>query len=87
MRLRFVIIDEEIKEKYPLNFVSVLPRDIYSINERQSFLTELDKEGRFKLIHKLLKEAAETYNADPEILQEILKRISIIERSKTFRHL
>lgn len=79
----FVVVDLELGEKYPANFVAVLPKYLTDISESKKTTFEKLFENREQAIAKAkeLLNKLKAKTTEPEILAEIKKRLKLLEPS------
>ena len=81
-RYRCAVVDLDRPEKYPSNFVCMLPAQIGSDGSKQSVFVKLFGDKSIELASQLLTDALET-ETDIETKAEIGRRLKIIKSSST----
>jgi len=76
--LRFAVVDLNKSEKYPSNFVSILPMRIDSEEKFPSTFTKFFGNKSLETARRLLNEALKIED-DSEIKEEIARRLNLLE--------
>ncbi|KON32927.1 MAG: hypothetical protein AC479_06240 [miscellaneous Crenarchaeota group-6 archaeon AD8-1] len=78
IQIRLAVIDLDISDKYPTNFVCVLPRNFNSKTTNQNHFQSRFKEGSRELAIQLLEKALKK-EKDPDIIMEIKERLKLLK--------
>jgi rubrerythrin len=76
--IRFSIVDLDISEKYPANFVCMLPKHMGADGKSSNVFSNIFGTKSLELAKRLLKEALKTED-DSEVKTEIEKRLQLLE--------
>ncbi len=79
--LRFVILDLDKSKEYPANFVCLLPRRLG--HKKNTIFEKMFGNQSLEMAEKMLIDALES-EEDPEIVDEIRKRLSLLDPGFTF---
>jgi hypothetical protein len=82
-RVQLVVVDLDKSQRYPLNFVCVLPQYFRILEKRSSKFAKLFGVKSLSVAKKLLVEASDSED-DPEIRQVICKRIKGIDVKRDY---
>lgn len=72
--IRFAIVDQDRKERYPANFVCILPQHMSSSGSDSSIFAKTFREKHIEMAKKLLNDALRI-ETDPQIKKEITERL------------
>lgn len=76
--IRFSIVDLDISEKYPANFVCMLPKHMGPNGKSSNVFSNMFGSDSAELAKRLLREALKTED-DSEVKAEIEKRLRLLE--------
>ena len=74
--IRIAVLDQDISDKYPTNYVCILPRRLNPTAKNPNKFQKKFKDQSKKIMKKLLNQALKT--DDPDIKKEIRKRLQIL---------
>jgi len=76
--IRIAVIDGDIEQAYPANFLCILPQHVSTTAEESSVFAKIFGEKRIELAKKLLAEAIET-EGDSETKTEMRERLKLLQ--------
>jgi hypothetical protein len=77
--IQLIVVDLDKSQRYPVNFVCILPRYFRILEKRSSKFAKLFGEKSFSMAKKLLTEAWRN-EEDPEVKTVITKRLKEIDQ-------
>jgi len=80
--IRFAVVDLDRSEKYPANYICLLPMDLRPCCKPQNKFSKLFGEDSLKLAKRLLTKALET-EGESNVKTEIERRLSLLEPKPT----
>lgn len=76
--INFAVMDMDKATGYPANFICVLPKQMEATGDYRNIFSSIFRENSLITAEKLLTEALKIEN-DPEIMDEIEKRLKLIQ--------
>lgn len=81
--LRFVVVDLDRAKNYPMNFVCLLPKRLSFNDKKRTAFEKIFENNSLTVAKKMLTDALKSED-EPEIVDEIEKRLSLLDSDFTY---
>ncbi len=81
--LRFVIVDLDKAKTYPMNFVCLLPKRLSFNDKKRTAFEKIFENHSLTVAKKMLIDALKSED-EPEVVDEIEKRLSLLDSNFTY---